>query len=79
MIHRVPPAFALLALTVSCAEGPVQEPVNILLISIDSLRADHVHSYNYPRETTPTLDRLAQEGTLFENVIAKAPGHCPRT
>lgn len=38
---------------------------NVLLVSIDSLRADHVHSFGYPRETTPTLDRLAGEGVRF--------------
>ncbi len=43
---------------------------NVLLVSIDSLRADHVHSYGYPRETTPTLDRLAREGALFRNAFS---------
>ncbi len=70
-------ALGVLAFAVSCAEAPEQQPVNILLISVDSLRADHVHSYDYPRETTPTLDRLAQEGTLFENVIAESSWTLP--
>jgi len=43
---------------------------NILLISIDSLRADHLHSYGYPRRTSPNLDALAAEGTSFETVIS---------
>ncbi len=43
---------------------------NILLISIDSLRADHVHAYGYARDTTPTLDRLAREGVLFRQAVA---------
>ena len=64
-------------LTVYCSGRPEQQPVNILLISIDSLRADHVHSYDYPRETTPTLDRLAQEGTLFENAISESSWTLP--
>ena len=42
-------------------------PENVLLISIDSLRADHVGSYGSQNETTPTLDRLAREGVRFEN------------
>jgi arylsulfatase A-like enzyme len=37
---------------------------NILLIGIDTLRADHVGCLGYGRDTTPTLDRLAQEGVL---------------
>lgn len=43
---------------------------NILLVSIDSLRSDHVHAYGYPRETTPTLDGLAREGVRFHTVVS---------
>jgi arylsulfatase A-like enzyme len=43
---------------------------NILLISIDSLRADHLHCYGYPRATSPHLDALAAEGARFETVIS---------
>ncbi|MFC1853277.1 sulfatase-like hydrolase/transferase [candidate division CSSED10-310 bacterium] len=38
---------------------------NILLITIDCLRADHVGYYGYPHRTTPTLDKLAKSGTAF--------------
>jgi arylsulfatase A-like enzyme len=44
---------------------------NILLISIDTLRADHLSSYGYSRVTSPVLDALAAEGALFENVFAQ--------
>jgi arylsulfatase A-like enzyme len=40
---------------------------NLFLITIDTLRTDHLHAYGYHRETSPTLDRLSQEGVLFEN------------
>lgn len=40
---------------------------NILLLVIDTLRADHLSVYGYPRETSPTLDNLAKRGLLFEN------------
>ena len=43
---------------------------NVVLISIDSLRADHLHCYGYHRETSPNLDRLAAEGVLFETVCS---------
>jgi arylsulfatase A-like enzyme len=43
---------------------------NILLISIDSLRADHLHSYGYARNTSPHLDAVAAEGASFETVIS---------
>jgi arylsulfatase A-like enzyme len=44
-----------------------------LLITIDSLRADHVHSYGYTRDTTPNLDRFAKEGIRFNKAYANAP------
>jgi arylsulfatase A-like enzyme len=47
------------------ARGP-----NILLVSIDSLRPDHLHSYGYDRETSPTIDRLAREGALFRTAVS---------
>lgn len=53
--------------------------LNILLISLDTLRADHLSCYGYPRLTTPHLDRLASAGAVFGNCIAPHipthPGH----
>ena len=49
---------------------------NILLIAVDSLRADHLSCYGYPRLTSPHLDRLAEQGTLFENTFSP---HIPTT
>ena len=43
---------------------------NIVLISIDSLRADHVHAYGYARPTSPNIDALAADGAVFETVIS---------
>ncbi len=45
-------------------------PGNVILVSIDTLRADHVGSYGYHRNTTPNLDRLAREGVRFQNVVS---------
>ena len=45
---------------------------NIILISIDTLRADHLGSYGYPKNTSPEIDRFASESILFENAIAQA-------
>ncbi len=49
---------------------------NILLIGVDSLRADHMSCYGYPHLTTPHMDRFAREGTLFENLYS---AHIPTT
>lgn len=50
---------------------------NILLISIDTLRADHLSGYGYARSTSPNMDRLAEQGVLFETAIAQAPWTLP--
>lgn len=41
-----------------------------LLVTVDSLRADHLGQYGYERDTMPVLDRLIDDGTLFENTFA---------
>jgi len=46
---------------------------DILLITIDALRADHVGSYGYSRPTTPQLDQLAAEGVVFEAAYTATP------
>ncbi|HZQ68570.1 MAG TPA: sulfatase [Terriglobales bacterium] len=50
---------------------------NVLLVILDALRADHVSAYGYPRPTSPEIDRLAREGTLFENAIAPSSWSLP--
>lgn len=57
------------------AESPSQP--NIVLISIDSLRPDHLGCYGYSRDTSPTLDRLAAEGALFEVVSSSSSWTLP--
>lgn len=44
---------------------------NVLFISIDALRADHLSCYGYPRNTTSNIDKLAKEGVLFTQAIAQ--------
>src|SRR5262249_1039207 len=46
---------------------------NVLLIVLDTVRADHLSLYGYPRATTPTLERLAAQGIRFDEARAPAP------
>ncbi len=71
---------ATLAATVLAACQPVstptqapRQPSNVLLITIDTLRADHLSSYGYPRRTSPVIDRLAAEGVRFDQAVAQWP------
>ena len=46
---------------------------NVLLITIDTVRADHVGCYGYSKIKTPTLDSLAHDGIVFERAISQVP------
>jgi arylsulfatase A-like enzyme len=65
--------LALAAALAGCGGAP--RP-NVLLVSIDTLRADAVGAYGSPFPT-PVLDALAASGALFENAIAPAPATAP--
>jgi arylsulfatase A-like enzyme len=49
-------------------EGP-----NILLITVDTTRADHLSCYGYPLRTSPNIDKLASEGVRFQNAYSPIP------
>ncbi|HSF17523.1 MAG TPA: sulfatase-like hydrolase/transferase [Vicinamibacteria bacterium] len=55
----------------SCAR--TRHPRNVILISIDTLRADHLGCYGYGPGRTPNIDALAAEGALFENAATAVP------
>ena len=48
-------------------------PFNVLVITIDTLRPDHLHCYGYDKIQTPTLDGIAHSGVLFENGVTQTP------
>jgi len=53
------------------------EKRNIVLITLDSVRADHCSFMGYHRETTPTIDKMAKKGLYFENAIAASVPTAP--
>jgi arylsulfatase A-like enzyme/Tfp pilus assembly protein PilF len=64
-------ALAVTVVVLVLGRGPAQ--YNVLLISIDTLRPDHLGCYGYEHIETPNIDRLAGEGFLFLDVIATVP------
>ena len=54
-------------------DGPRRPEADVLLITIDALRADHVGAYGYKRATTPHIDRLAAAGVRFARAYSQAP------
>ena len=53
----------------SLKSGGERQP-NIVMIAVDTARADHFSSYGYAKPTTPNFDNLAKEGVLFETAVA---------
>jgi arylsulfatase A-like enzyme len=51
----------------------VRAPRHVFLITVDTLRADHLSAYGYARATSPNFDRLAGTGVLFERAVAQWP------
>ena len=56
---------------------PLPAKSNILLITVDTLRADHLSSWRYFRPTSPAIDRLAAEGVRFEQATVQWPKTTP--
>jgi hypothetical protein len=53
-----------------------REP-DVVLVTVDTLRPDHLSCYGYPRDTSPAIARLAEDGVLFENAYTTMPRTLP--
>src|SRR6185369_906343 len=78
--------LASLAVVLACNTPPTKpavkiEPLppqsNIVLITIDTLRADHLSAWGYMRQTSPNIDRLAAEGVRFDQAAVQWPKTTP--
>ncbi len=77
---RVARALSLAAWLACLACAPARAPdarPNVLLVVVDTLRADHLGVYGSALGTSPTLDALAADGVVFERAIAAAPSTVP--
>lgn len=67
-------AAFLVLLVIACKTTTQHQPIkNVLLITIDTLRADHLGCYGYSRAQTPNLDQLSQNGAIFWNATSVTP------
>lgn len=77
----------LLALAGACLLGPAcartappgapARPPNVLLVTLDTVRADHLSAYGYPVATSPRLEALARHATLYRRALATSPWTIP--
>jgi len=83
-LFRIPALVVAVAIGLSCRQAPATKTTqaiaagalrgaNVLLVTIDTLRTDHVGAYGGTRGLTPTIDRLAAEGLRFETTYAHVP------
>jgi len=76
-LHSIIPALVVACALAGCSR-PAPRP-NVLLVTIDTLRADHCSAYGYPVATTPVLDALAAAGTRYSTAYSvcatTAPSH----
>lgn len=70
-------ALTLVLVATGCSRGPAPDPPNVLLITLDTTRADHLGVYGYARDTSPNLDRLASEAIVYENAYSTSSWTLP--
>jgi hypothetical protein len=58
-------------------QPPSQPRPNVVLVSIDTLRADHLGVYGYPRATSPFIDAVGARGAVFDDVVTPMPATDP--
>lgn len=63
--------LVFLSILTGFSPGPKDKP-NVIIITIDTLRADHVGCYGYYRDTTPSLDKFGAKAVVFKNAVAQA-------
>lgn len=77
-LRRISSLLCLLFACVALAGcGKKIDPVNVVIVTIDTTRADHLGCYGHPRSRTPVIDGLAEEGVLFEWAYTPVPVTCP--
>lgn len=69
--------ISLLASTTLAASGPTRKAFNVVVITIDTLRPDHLGCYGYKQIRTPNIDALASDGVRFERAYTAVPVTLP--
>lgn len=73
----IPPAFWFNPQIDISVEPAEQVRPNIILISVDTLRADHLGCYGYDRDTSPAMDAFSRDGILFSRFYSHSPSTLP--
>ncbi|MGD8413905.1 MAG: sulfatase [Candidatus Latescibacterota bacterium] len=77
---RLPALIAVTIVCLSCSEAGDEAPTsppNVILITMDTMRADHMSCYGYERPTSPHMDALADSATFYTRAMATSPWTIP--
>lgn len=81
MMNMKPRGFLIIAVVLIAAGfitlTVTRDKINLVLISIDTLRPDHLGCYGYDRDTSPNMDSIAREGAIFKTVISQSSWTLP--
>ena len=77
MNRQISPLPCLIAISCLAACGPPDRPPDVLLITVDTLRADHLGAYGFALPASPNIDRLANRSVVFERAIAASAATAP--
>ena len=77
LFRRLPILIATgLCLHCACAKAPAPRP-NVVLVTLDTTRADHLGCYGYARDTSPRLDELAADSMVYERAVSTSSWTLP--
>lgn len=77
ILRAISGAFTVTILLFSWSCGSSNRPPNILLVTLDTTRADHLGCYGYDRDTSPNLDRLAEISAVYTRAYATSSWTLP--
>ena len=66
-------AIAILITAPGCKQKVKRGPANVLVVTVDTLRADRLSLYGYPYIRTPVMDKLGNDGVVFERALTTVP------
>jgi arylsulfatase A-like enzyme len=69
--------FVIALIATACSQPRRERTINVLIITVDTLRADHLGCYGYHRPTSPSIDAFARGATLYRRSFATAPWTVP--
>jgi arylsulfatase A-like enzyme len=76
-VYALALAYVIALVAIACSQPTSKRSLNVMIITVDTLRADHLGCYGYHRPTSPNIDAFAHGATLYRRSFATAPWTVP--